>query len=204
MSFSSTAAVHGQGLVEGFGLLLDVELLGDEVHAVGQGVDHEHVADGVGGHGHGHVVGQAQVDRLVALAAVGGVDPGHGGADLGQVVGVLGHALAARLEHGQEAHLAGQLGVVLQHGRERLEPADDVLGHVGAVDPQDQLAVLVPEGLGQGGGVLGHLGRVGQLADGGDVDRDRVVAGRHLPVADLHGHGLQAATASANSRLTAT
>ena len=127
MSFSSTTAVQGQGLVEGFGLLLDVEqvqgdreraqllvgagvlgegedavaavdhhrLLGDEVHAVGQGVDHEHVADGVGGHGHGHVVGQAQVDRLVALAAVGGVDPGHDGADLGQVVGVLGHVLAA-------------------------------------------------------------------------------------------------------------
>jgi hypothetical protein len=81
--------------------------------------------------------------------------------------------------------------VVLEQGREGLEPADDVLGRVGAVDAQDELAALVAEGLAQGGGVLGHLGGGGQLAHGGDVDRDRVVAGRHHPVADPDRHRLQ-------------
>jgi hypothetical protein len=133
-------------------------LLGHQVHAVGQGVDHEHVADGVGGHGQGEVLGQAQVDRLVALAGMGGVDSGHGGADLGQVVGVLRHVLAARLEESKEAHPADQLGMVLQQGREGLEPAHDVLGRVGAVDAQDQLAALAAEGVPQGAGVVDHLG----------------------------------------------
>jgi hypothetical protein len=39
--------------------------------------------------------------------------------------------------------------------------------------------------------VLGHLVGGGQLPHGGDVDRDRVVAGGHLPVADLDRHRLK-------------
>ncbi len=166
-------------------------LLRDEVHAVGDTVDHQGVADGVRRDSERQVLLQPQVDRGVAAARVRRVDPRRDRADLLDVVGVFGHVGAAWLEHRQERHLAHELRVQEEQVLEGEEAAHDVLRRVGPVDPDDELPVPAEVLLLQLGGELPHSLAPRKLLERLDVDRDRVRPRVHRPVAHLHAHPAQ-------------
>src|SRR4028118_782078 len=188
---------HGQRLVDGVGLLVEVVgvdgqgvlaellvgagvlgehedavplvddggLLGDEVHAVADGVDEQDVVVLVRGDGAGEVVHHKELYRGPAVRAVLLVAlPRRQAAGL-QVRRVLGNVAAGGLELGQEGHVLPHLRVPLEHPAVGLEAADYVLGEVGPVHPQEELAweplyklLLLEHGL--AAGELPELGRV--------------------------------------------
>ncbi len=160
------------------------DFLGHEVHPVRDGVDHNHITDRVGGHREWEVLGHPQVDGLLPVFGVPGVDLGDNRADQCDVVGVLGHVRAARLEQREETDLSDQLRMLVEQRAEREEAAHDVLARIGAVHPQDELAVPVEEGVTQHGDMRGDLFGAQDRIERGRVHRDRVVPGPDRPIAD--------------------
>ena len=80
-----------------------------------------------------------QVDRHPVGGAVAVVDDGDQRLDPLQVLGVLRDVLSRGLQVGDEGDLLAVLGVLLEEDVECREPAQHVLGEVGAVDADDQV-----------------------------------------------------------------
>src|SRR3954452_9091075 len=113
-------------------------LLGDEVHAVEDRVHEQDVVLLVRGDGLVEVVLDPNLERKPALGAEAVVDHARGALDRAHVLGVLGDVLARRVEERKHPHAAVELRVVLQEQLVGAEAADDVLGRIRPVHPDDQ------------------------------------------------------------------
>ena len=155
-------------------------LLGDEVHAVEERVDHEQVEVLVAGDGLVEVLVDAEVDRHPVGRAVAVVDDRDERLDPLQVLLVLGDVLPRRLQVGDERDPLVELRVVGEELVEGGEAAEDVLGEVGAVDADDQVLAAAGEQLAL---VVGDLLGRGDAAQALGVDPERVGADPDLAVA---------------------
>ena len=104
-----------------------------------------------------------------------------------EVLGVLGDVLARRDQVGDERDLLAELGVLLEEQVECREPAQDVLGEVGAVDAEDQVLAAAAQDLAL---VLVDGRALRRLAEGLGRDRQRVGADPHLAVLEADDAGL--------------
>ena len=154
-------------------------LLGDEVHAVEERVDHQQVEVLVAGDRLVEVLVDAEVDRHPVGGPVAVVDDRDQRLDPLQVLLVLGDVLPRGLQVGDEGDPLVELRVVGEELVEGGEPAEHVLGQVGAVDADDQVLAAAGEQLAL---------VVGDLVDGGDppqalgVDPERIGADPDLAV----------------------
>jgi len=159
-------------------------LLGDQVHAVEDRVDHEHVVVLVPRHRLGEVLVDTQVDRHPVGGAVTVVDDCYQRLDPFEVLGVFGHVLAGRLQVGDEGDPFTELRVLGEECVEGGEAAQHVLGEVGPVDPEDQELASAGKHLHLG---LGDFpGGSGAMQSFG-VDRQRIRPDQSL--ATVMGHG---------------
>ncbi len=155
-------------------------LLGDQVHAVADGVDQRHVGQPVRGQRAGEVVLEVEHHRRPVRRAVLRVDllgdPRH----LRGVVPVDGEVLPRGVGEGHVHDPVAPLGVVVEQLPEGVQAADDVLGELGAVHPHDRLP-RVPVGvLADLGAQLRHalvdVGLMGPLAQEVGVGAEAVHA----------------------------
>ncbi len=170
----------------------DRALLGDEVHAVADGVHQEHVGHAVGGERAGVVVVHVEDQGVPVLAAEEVLDL-LGAALYGRgVLAVLGQVVPRRVGEGQVHDLAVPLGMVGQELLVGRQAADDVLRQLGPVDAHDELAVAHP--LAEGGHVRLDVGlqragpeRVAVDAEGvhADVGGPALVGDGALDAVDL-------------------
>src|SRR5581483_11529337 len=151
-------------------LVEEESLLRDEIQAVEDRVDEQHVELLVAGEGAREVVRDVELDGCPVVAAEALVHRGRRTLDGGCVLRVLGDVLARGGEHRDEADLAVQLGMPLEEQPERLEAAHDVLRGVAPVDAEDEL--LGPAG-DERGLPLEHRRVVPQALELVRVDADR-------------------------------
>src|SRR5262249_9043502 len=111
--------------------------LGDEVHAVPDRVDEQHVGQLVGGQRAGVVVVDLQDQGVPVLGAelVGDLagQPLHAGG----VLAVPGQVVPGGIGKGEVGQLPAPLRIGDQQLPVRGQPAHDVLGQLGPVDPDD-------------------------------------------------------------------
>jgi hypothetical protein len=164
----------------------DRALLGDQVHAIPDRVDQQHVGEPVARQRARVVVVGAEQDRGPVRRAELVVDRRGEPLHAGRVLAVLGQVVPGRVGQREHHDLAAPLWMGQQQLAVGGKPPDDVLGQLGPVDPDDQLAV--PDLLAHGGHPCLHVRLRAAACQLRRVDAERVHAdarGVALVVHDL-------------------